>query len=123
MTMRFVSLAAAAFALSMTAPAFAHHGWGGYQTTESEMTGTVESVSLGGPHATMKVRGADGNMWNVVLAPPYATSSAGIKEGTIPVGATVTAHGHRHRDMNRFEIKTERLNMGDKLYNVYPGRD
>ena len=101
MTMRYVSLAAAAFAFAITAPAFAHHGWGGYQDNESDVTGTVESVSLGGPHASLKVKGADGKTWDVVLAPPYATFSAGIKEGTIPVGATVKAHGHRHRDMQQ----------------------
>jgi hypothetical protein len=122
MTMRFASLAAA-FALAMTAPAWAHHGWGGYQDTESDVTGKVESVSLGGPHASMKVRGSDGKMWDVVLAPPYSTFSAGIKEGTIPVGAEVIAHGHRHRDMNKFEIKTEQLSMGEKTFDVYPGRD
>jgi hypothetical protein len=122
MTMRFASLAAA-FALAMTAPAWAHHGWGGYQDTESDVTGKVESVNLGGPHASMKVRGSDGKMWDVVLAPPYSTFSAGIKEGTIPVGAEVTAHGHRHRDMNKFEIKTEQLSMGEKTFDVYPGRD
>ena len=123
MNIRYVSLAAAAFALSMTAPALAHHGWGGYQNNESDVSGTVESVSLGGPHASMKVRGEDGKTWDVVLAPPYSTFSAGIKEGTIPVGAKVTAHGHRHRDMNKFEIKTEQVTVGEKMYNVYPGRD
>jgi hypothetical protein len=123
MTLRYLSFAAAAFALSVTAPALAHHGWGGYQNNESDVTGTVESVSLGGPHASLKVKGADGKTWDVVLSPPYTTFNAGIKEGTIPVGATVTAHGHRHRDMNKFEIKTEQLTMGEKTFNVYPGRD
>ena len=122
MTMRFASLAAA-FAMAMAVPAWAHHGWGGYQNTESDVTGKVESVNLGGPHASLKVRGSDGKMWDVVLSPPYTTFSAGIKEGTIPVGAEVTAHGHRHRDMNKFEIKTEQLSMGEKTFNVYPGRD
>src|SRR5688500_15357682 len=123
MNMRSVSLTAAAFALAMTAPALAHHGWGGYLDTESDVSGTVESVSLGGPHASMKVRGEDGKTWDVVLAPPYSTFSAGIKEGTIPVGAKVTAHGNGQRDHNKFEIKTEQLSLGEKTYNVYPGRD
>ena len=123
MTMRYVSLAAAAVAFAMSAPAFAHHGWGGYANTESDVTGTVESVSLGGPHASLKVKGADGQMWDVVLAPPNQTFSAGIREGTIPVGAKVVAHGHRHRDANKFEIKTEQISVNDKMYNVYPGRD
>src|SRR5688572_33478560 len=88
MTMRYVSLTAAALAFAVSAPAFAHHGWGGYVNTEADVTGTVESVSLGGPHASLKVKDADGKVWDVVLAPPYSTFSAGIKEGTIPVDAT-----------------------------------
>lgn len=122
MSMRFVPLAAAAFALSMAAPAFAHHGWGGYSDTESDMTGTVERVSLGGAHVKMQVRGADGMIWDIVLSPPYMTFSAGIKEATIPVGATVKAQGHRHRDVNRFEFKAEHLTVGGKTFNIYPGR-
>ena len=35
MTMRYVSLTAAALAFAVSAPAFAHHGWGGYVNTRS----------------------------------------------------------------------------------------
>ena len=102
--------------------ASAHHGWGGYLDAEFQITGTVETpVSTAGPHATMKVR-ADGQVWNVVLAPPARTVAAGLKEGIIPVGATVTAFGHRHRDAKTFEIKTERVSWNGKLFNVYPDR-
>ena len=40
----------------------------------------------------------------------------------LPVGATVTPHGHRHQDPNRLEIKTERLTWNGKVFNVYPDR-
>ena len=104
-------------------PVGAHHGWGGYQDAEFEITGTAETpVSLAGPHATMKVR-VDGKVWDVVMAPPPRTQSAGLKDGMIPVGAKVTAHGHRHSDLNRFEIKTERLTWNGRVYNVYPDRE
>lgn len=122
MNTRFVSFAGAVFALSMATPAFAHHGWGGYQDTWSDISGTVEYVSLNGAHAKMKLRGADGNIWDVVLSPPYMTSSVGIKETTIPTGAKIKASGHRHRDMTRFEIKTEQITMGEKTISIYPGR-
>ena len=103
-------------------PASAHHGWGGYLDAEFEISGTVESsVSLGGPHATMKVR-ADGHVWDVVLAPPARTEQAGLKEGMIPVGAKVALHGHRHRDAKRFEIKTERVSWSGRVFDVYPDR-
>ena len=85
-------------------------------------SGTVESpVSLAGPHATMKIR-ADGQIWDVVLAPPARTERAGLKENMIPIGAQVTVHGNRHRDPKRFEIKTTRLTWNDRVFNVYPDR-
>ena len=114
-------LAILALALSAL-PAVAHHGWGGNADEEFNITGTVESgVSLAGPHATMKLR-ADGKVWDLTLAPPARTERAGLKEGTIPVGATITVHGHRNRDANRFEIKTERVIWNGRTFNVYPDR-
>jgi hypothetical protein len=103
--------------------AAAHHGWAGYLDANFELTGTVETpVSLAGPHATMKVR-VDGNLWDVVLAPPARTSQAGLKEGIIPVGAKVVLQGHRHRDSKKLEIKTERVSWNGREFNVYPDRD
>ncbi len=40
----------------------------------------------------------------------------------IPVGATVTLHGHRNRDMKRYEMKCERVMWNGKTFNVYPDR-
>jgi hypothetical protein len=110
-------------ALSLSAaPAFAHHGWGGNSEQEFELTGTVATgVSLSGPHATMKVL-SDGKLWDITLAPPARTAQAGLKEGIIPVGATVMIHGHRNLDPKRLEIKTERVTWNGRLFNVYPER-
>jgi hypothetical protein len=103
-------------------PLSAHHGWGGYSDDEFELTGTVETpLSLAGPHATMRIK-AEGKVWDLTLAPPPMTQSSGLTEKTIPVGATVKVHGHRHRDPNRLEIKTERLTFNNKVYAVYPNR-
>ena len=103
-------------------PAAAHHGWGGNLDEEFELTGTVDTgVSLAGPHATMKLR-AEGKVWDLTLAPPARTERAGLKEGIIPVGATVTIHGHRNRDPKRFEVKTERVIWNGRTFNVYPDR-
>jgi hypothetical protein len=122
---RLVPLSVAVAALWSLSPLalFAHHGWAGYLDAEFEISGTVETpVSLAGPHAALTIRAADGKVWNVVLAPPPRTTQAGLKEGIIPIGATVIAHGHRHRNANRLEIKTERLTWGDRVFNVYPDR-
>jgi hypothetical protein len=104
-------------------PASAHHGWGGYFDALTDLSGTVESsVSMAGPHATMKVR-ADGVVWDVVLAPPARTERAGLKNAMIPVGEKVIVHGQRHRDAKKFEIKTTRLTWDGKVFNIYPDRD
>ncbi len=111
-----------ALLLFATLTSYAHHGWEGYLNEDFEISGTVESpVSVAGPHASLKIR-VDGQVWNVVLAPPPRTERAGLKSDTLPVGAQVTAYGHRHRNPKTLEIKTERLRWKDKLFNVYPDR-
>ena len=118
---RLVTAALSALMLSAL-PAAAHHGWGGNAEAEFELTGTVEQVvSLAGPHATMKVR-AQGQIWEVTLAPPARTQASGLTEKAIPAGAQVTIHGHRNSDPKRFEIKTERVTWNGKTFNVYPNR-
>jgi hypothetical protein len=103
-------------------PAVAHHGWSGNATEEFEIVGTVESdVNLAGPHATMKIR-AEGQVWDITLAPAARTERAGLKAGVIPMGAQVTIHGHRNRDAKRYEIKTERVTWNGRTFNVYPDR-
>ena len=111
----------AAISIASTIPAFAHHGWGGNVDEVTAMTGTVtEGVKLAGPHGTMKIKTSDGKVWDITLAPPFRTSSAGLKPDTIPVGATVTVHGQVNRDPNRFEMKTIQVEYAGKQYNVYP---
>jgi hypothetical protein len=103
--------------------AVAHHGWAGNGDEEFEITGTVASaVSLVGPHATMKIKASDGQVWDLTLASAPQTKSAGLTETAIPVGSTVTVHGHRNRDPKKFEIKTERVTWNGKTFNVYPNR-
>jgi Family of unknown function (DUF6152) len=118
-----LSLCVALVVLAFSAvPVSAHHGWGGNVDQESDLTGVVEQgVSLSGPHATMKLR-VDNKVWDITLAPPPATQRAGLKEGTIPVGATVTVHGNRNRDQNRLEMKCERVTWNGKTFDVYPNR-
>lgn len=102
-------------------PAMAHHGWAGQGTEVFELTGTVHTaVSLGGPHATMRIKDKGGQIWDLTLSSPARTQSAGLKDGVIPVGATVTISGKRNRDPKRFEVKTESVTHAGKTYAVYP---
>ena len=105
-------------------PALAHHGWGGNEEKEFEISGTVTTgVSLAGPHATMKIKDAQGQIWDLTMSPPNRTQQAGLREGMIPLGSVVVIHGHRNKDPKKFEIKTERVTFNSKVYNVYPDRD
>ena len=103
--------------------AAAHHGWSGNTAGEIEITGVVETgVSLSGPHGTMQIRDAEGRLWDITLAPGPRTHRAGLKENTIPVGATVTVHGQRNADKERYEAKVRRVVWNETQFDVYPSR-
>jgi hypothetical protein len=112
--------AAAALALAAAA-AQAHHGWSAYSDQESQVSGVVEEASFGQPHGLIRVKTAQGP-WTVMLAPPAAIQRAGLTLAAIPKGTQVTARGHKRIDGTP-EIKTERLVVGSKTYDLYPGRD
>jgi hypothetical protein len=117
-TAGLVILAASFVAL----PAAAHHGWSGQSQAQSEVTGKVlKPVNLNGPHATMQIT-ADGQVWDVTLAPPARTQAAGLTPTTLAVGDTVTIRGNRNSDPKRFEMKTVRVTMAGKNFDVYPDR-
>lgn len=109
-------------AMITAAPVIAHHGWAEFAQEEFEISGTLESqVTLTGSHGRMKIK-VDGQTWDITLAPPARVKRAGLTGSSIPLGAHVTVHGHRHRDPKRFEVKTERVIHQGKVYNVYPDR-
>ena len=112
----------AALALA-SLPAIAHHGWGG-NSEAIELTGTVVSaVDLSGPHATMQIRDAEGQVWDVTLAPAPRTSRAGLDAAKVPVGADVTISGMRNDNPSRFEVKTRRVTHDGTNYDVYPSQN
>lgn len=100
--------------------AVAHHGWSG-NNEPVQITGTVVTpVDLSGPHGTLQIRDADGQVWDATLAPAPRTQRAGLGEDTLAVGAEVTLTGMRNDDLGRFEIKTRRVTHGETNYDVYP---
>ena len=118
-----VRLSLAAAALLAATPAFAHHGWGGQEEQVTDLTGTVvQGVNMSGPHATMKIK-VKNDVWDLTLAPPPRAARAGLKEGLIPVGDTVTVRGNRNLDHARHEMKTIYVKHGAAEYHVYPDRE
>jgi hypothetical protein len=120
-SLRRTILAALAIFWFGAAAAQAHHGWSAYSDEPFALTGVVEAVELGQPHGHLRVR-ADGGLWDVVLGPPARNRRAGLVDGVVAVGATVTAYGKRHSDPDRLEMKTERLQAGDRTFDIYPER-
>jgi hypothetical protein len=119
----FAAGAGLAVLIGSVLPAQAHHGWGWYGAEPFELTGTVEDANMGGPHGQLKLR-VNGELWDVVLAPPGRNNRAGLTNEIIEVGMEVTARGHRWQDNEaRLEMKTERLVVGGTTYDLYPERD
>jgi hypothetical protein len=118
--MRGLVIAGVAALLLGAGAASAHHGWVAYSEAEGEVAGVVETASLGQPHGLIKVRARDG-LWDVMLAPPAAIQRSGLTVEVLPKGARVTARGHKRVDGTR-EMKTERLTVGGRTYDLYPSR-
>ena len=119
MKIRLFTMAAAAIALA--SPSAAHHGWAGYEDAEFSLSGVVVSANLGGPHGLLRVRAGRAG-WDVVLAPPTRNARAGLTTEAVRRGTRVMARGHRHRNHRRLEMKTERLVVGNRTFDLYPDR-
>jgi hypothetical protein len=101
--------------------AMAHHGWSWYGNEDFSLTAVVVEARFGNPHDTLMVE-VDGQRWTLLLSPPSRSRSAGLGDDMVKVGDTITAHGHRRSSGDLFEMKTERLEVGGKLYDLYPNR-
>ncbi len=86
--------------------AIAHHGWGSYRQ-DIEITLTVKELKLGNPHDRLIAIDADGNEWNLLMAPPARNRRFGFDKDTISVGQEIELIGQRHP--KRREIKVHCL--------------
>jgi len=117
-----VQLVCGAVLAFSTTSVFSHHGWSWYGTEPFELTAEVVETDFGNPHDRLTLKDSDGNEWDVLLSPPGRSRRAGFTEANVNVGDIVTAYGHRRSEGNNFEMKTERIRVGGKLYNLYPNR-
>ena len=115
------TLLAAFAAGSLASTALAHHGWSWAVEEQSELTGTIQEIYIGNPHAVLSVQAEDG-LWTVELAPPSRTRAAGFDENAAKVGDQVTAVGNRSKDANEKRMKAVRIIVNGKTYDVYPDR-
>ena len=100
--------------LGLSGEALAHHGWGGYKT-DVTMTLTITELKLGNPHDRLLATDIDGQVWNLLLAPPARNRRFGFDENSVSVGDEVELFGRRHP--KRQEIKVHCLFLdGETLY-------
>lgn len=117
-----VTIVCSIFFLLGSAVAGAHHGWTWYGNEPFELTAVVVAKDFGNPHDRLTLRDDNGREWNVLLSPPGRSRRAGLTADKVNVGDTVTAFGHRRGEGDDHEMKTERLRVGENLYNLYPDR-
>lgn len=107
-------IGAASLLLVLSSAAVAHHGWGGYKEN-IDMTVTVTELILRNPHDRLKATDADGQEWNLLLAPPARNRRFGFSEESIAVGDVVELYGRKHP--SRYEVKVHCLYRdGETLY-------
>lgn len=117
---RTIALAAA---LTLTAAAaLAHHGWSWAEQEQTELAGTVVSVTIAPPHPSLDVETADDGVWKVELGNPRQTERAGFVEGSAKPGDEVVVLGHRSLEAGEKRIKAVRITVAGKAFDIYPER-
>lgn len=117
---------AAAFALALAfahAPAaLAHHGWSWAESEQTTLSGTIEEISMAPPHPTLRVKTAEGELWQVDLGNPGQTQRSGFTADTASPGDAIEILGNRTREANKPLIKAVRITIDGQNYDMYPER-
>lgn len=98
----------AVLALTLASGAAAHHGWSWAEGEQTELHGTIEKVTMGGPHPTLDVATAADGVWLV--------------EGSAKKGDPIVVLGNRSLKADEKRMKAVRITVADKRYDIYPER-
>jgi hypothetical protein len=119
---RALQVAAGGAVVATSLPALAHHGWNWAEDQQSELSGTVKSVSMAPPHPSLQVTASDGKQWLVDLANPNQTERAGFTAASAKPGDAVVVLGNRSKDKSQLWMKAVRITVAGKTYDLYPER-
>ncbi len=100
----------------------AHHGWSWTTGDNIELTGVIQSVSLGNPHGVLEVD-VEGEVWTIEVGQPYRNERAGLEDGDLAEGVEIRAIGEPSTNIDERLLKVERLYLGDQEYILYPDRN
>jgi hypothetical protein len=103
-------------ALAAASPAWAHHGWGGYDSTKVlTLNGAIEAAAYENPHGELKVKVTQpgAKTWTVTLAPPSRMQARGLPAGELKPGVAVTVVGYPNKT-NPNEMRAERITVNGK---------
>jgi Family of unknown function (DUF6152) len=103
-------------------PAQAHHGWSWAEDEQSELKGTIRSISMAPPHPSLQVVAADGVLWQIDLGNPNQTERSGFTATSAKPGDAVVILGNRHKDKTKMQMKAVRITIAGKNYDMYPER-
>ena len=119
---RTLLLGAVGATVATSLPALAHHGWNWAEDRQSELSGTVKSVSMAPPHPSLKIAAADGKEWLIDLANPNQTERSGFTATSTKAGDAITVLGNRAKDKSQLWMKAVRITVAGKTYDLYPER-
>ncbi len=119
---RLFMLAATLLAAALiTVQAFAHHGWSWAEEEQSELQGTIRSISMSPPHPVLQVNAQDG-LWQVDLGNPSQTAKSGFTGESAKVGDAISVLGNRSLEKDKRHMKAVRITVSGKTFDIYPER-
>lgn len=108
--------------MAQSVSGLAHHGWSWTTGGNIQLTGIIKKASLGMPHGVLHVD-AEGEVWTVEVGQPWRNERAGLKPGDLAKGVEIKAVGEPSAEPSKKRMKAEKLYIGGREYNLYPGRD
>lgn len=119
---RLMQFTIGAAVAGLAVPAAAHHGWNWAEDKQTELKGTIRSISMAPPHPSLQVAAADGVVWLVDLGNPSLTERSGFTATSAKPGDAIVVLGNRALDKTKMHMKAVRITIAGKNYDMYPER-
>jgi len=112
--LKFLRAAPAAALVALAAPAFAHHGWGSYDSSKTvKFQATILEVKYENPHVEIVLE-YQGKKWTITLAPVFRMQNRGLPQPSLVKGKTVMVEGYASK-VHENEMRIERITVDGKV--------